>query len=337
MSPLLDKAKALLREAAQVSFELFKITVPVIILTKILKELGVIAFLGQALAPAMQLVDLPGSMGLVWAMTMITNLYGGAMVFLALPEAATLTVAQATVLGSMMLIAHALPVELRIAQKAGTRFRTMVLIRAGGSMVYGIILSHIYTAGGWLQERSVIFWEPAAADASWGGWALGELRKLLLIFLVVIAVLLVMKTLKAVGFTDLLIRCLEPLLRRLGIGAEAAPLSMIGLLLGISYGGALIIAEAKAGRVSRRDVFFSLALMGLSHSLIEDTLFMITLGGHVTGILLGRLLFSLLAIFLLVKLVSRLSDATCEKYIFRPLADPPAESESAAESENTEN
>jgi len=65
-------------------------------------------------------------------------------------------------------------------------------------------------------------------------------------------------------------------------------------------------------------VFFSLALMSLCHSLIEDTLLMTALGGHVSGVLLGRLLFALVVTALLVKAVGLLPEGAFERYLARP-------------------
>ena len=117
-------------QSLRTCFDLFKVVVPIIIVIRVLDQIGVVRYLGVGLAPVMKLAGLPGETGLVWATAMVTNLYGGAaaMVSLDVP----ITVAQATVLTTMMLIAHGLPVELRIAQKAGTRFRVMALIRTAG-------------------------------------------------------------------------------------------------------------------------------------------------------------------------------------------------------------
>ncbi len=76
-------------------------------------------------------------MGLVWATAMVTNLYGGIVVFASLAPEAHLTVAQITVLTTMMLVAHALPVELRIAQKAGSRLHAMAFLRIAGALTLG--------------------------------------------------------------------------------------------------------------------------------------------------------------------------------------------------------
>ena len=67
--------------------------------------------------------------------------------------------------------------------------------------------------------------------------------------------------------------------------------------------GALIIREACSGKLDRREIFYSMALMGICHSLVEDTLLMMALGGRLGGIFWGRILFSLGIVFAIVRLV----------------------------------
>jgi len=71
------KARDFFREAFSVALPLFRIMIPMIIVVKILKEIGAIEILGQWLAPVMGIVGLPGSMGLVWAATMVAGFFPG--------------------------------------------------------------------------------------------------------------------------------------------------------------------------------------------------------------------------------------------------------------------
>ncbi|MFH1481103.1 MAG: hypothetical protein ABIG67_07535 [Pseudomonadota bacterium] len=310
--------RSFLRDSLKISLTLFKIMVPISIGVKIIKELGGIEYLAVMLKPLMTIVGLPGSMGLVWATAMMTNLYGGAIVFISLIRESPLTVAQVTVLTSMMLVAHNLPIELKIAQEAGVRIWAMGLLRLGGAFLFGFILNLIFTWGEWLQGTRTLSWTFPQKKASLGVWALGELRNLVMIFLIIMSLLAVMKILEKIGIMTLLTRMLHPVLVLLGIGKGATPITIIGMTLGIAYGGGLIIQGARSGAVYKRDIFFSMALMGLSHALIEDTLLMMLLGGHISGVLLGRVLFSLLVIYLLVKAVSRLPEALFDRFISRP-------------------
>jgi spore maturation protein SpmB len=155
-------------------------------------------------------------------------------------------------------------------------------------------------------------------DQGFTAWTLSQIRNLAWIFLIILGLLVLMRCLSALGVTRMLIRGLDPVLRLLGIGKEAAPLTIVGMVMGIGYGGGLILHEVKKNRVGRRDIFFALSLMGLSHSLIEDTLLMLSLGGGLSGILVGRVVFSLIVVFVLVRVVNRFSEKTFSRFLFTP-------------------
>jgi hypothetical protein len=264
----------------------------------------------------MALVGLPGNLGLVWATTLVTNIYGGMVVFAGVAPGAGLTVAQVTVLATMMLIAHAIPVEASIAQRAGTSFRAMATLRIVGALAAGALLNLGYNLTNTLQQANQALWTPPPRDPTWFGWALGEARNLVYIFLIILALLILMRLLEGFGIISGLTRLLRPVLMLLGISERAAPLAIIGMTLGLTYGGGLIIQEARAGHLSRHDVFRALALLGLCHSFIEDTLLMVVIGGHLSGTLVGRTVFALLVTYLVARLMRCLSEPALDRWFF---------------------
>ncbi|MCD6526821.1 MAG: hypothetical protein J7K75_07530 [Desulfuromonas sp.] len=306
----------LLRQSVTTSVALFRITVPISIVTKCLTLLGVTAWLGHGLAPLMEIVGLPGEMGLVWATAMLTNLYGGLVVFASL-SSIPLSVAQVTVLATMMLVAHGLPVELRIAQKAGPRFRVMFWLRIGGAFLLGWCLCQGYRLSDSLQHTNQALWNPPPLDSSWQAWLYSELSNMLSIFAIIFVLFVIMYVLEKLGITAVLTRCFEPLLALVGMSRLAAPVTIIGMTLGLSYGGSLIIQESRSGRLPEKEVFYSLALMGLCHSVIEDTLLLMVIGGHLSGILWARVIFSFFVVFLLVCGVRWMPDWVFQRYCYR--------------------
>ena len=312
--------RELFGNALRTSFTLFKIIIPVSIITRLLQEWGLVDHFGIILGPIMELVGMPGSLGLVWAAAIITNIYGGMVVFASLAPGMELTVAQVSVLGTMILVAHSLPVELMIAQKSGARLPTILLIRILGALLLGWLLKITYNLTGALQQPNQTLWVPPVVNPGWGSWALAELRNLLLIFIVIVALLALMELLRRMGIIKMMIKMLGPVLKLLGISSEAAPITIIGMTMGISYGGGLIINEAREGNVARGDLFASITLMSLCHSLFEDTMLMVLIGGHLTGLLWGRLFFSLLVTMLVVRLIKRLPDKLLDQYLFAPVS-----------------
>lgn len=308
---------SLIKEIFSISYNLFKLMIPIITIVKIIEELGGIKYIAMILEPLMESVGLPASMGLVWATTMITNIYGGMIIFITTPE--TLSVAQVTILGSMMLLAHALPVEVRIAQKAGVRVLFTLLLRIGGALLLGFLLHKIYSSGDYLSQTNNALWKPQiVTDDSLLAWIISQIKTLWQVFLVISVLVVFLKLLKLSGIEKLLMLILKPLLRILGLSEKTTSISIIGITLGLTYGGGLLINEAQKGEISKADVFGSLSLLALCHSLIEDTLIIMLLGADLSGILYFRLVFSLVLIALIIRLVKQLNNTTFTRYFVYP-------------------
>jgi hypothetical protein len=306
----------LCKDIFRVTYTLFKIMIPMLIIIKIFEELGGIVLISQLLGPLMNSVGLPDSMSLVWTTTLITNIYGGLIVLINMDE--TLTVAQASILGSMMLLAHTLPIEATIAKKAGVSLWATLFLRIGGSLLLAWLLHLSYQYTGTLQHEAVILWKPEVnTDPSYLGWTIKQTFSLFMVFIVISILLFTLKTLKLLGIEKLMAWLLKPFLRLLGISKEATSLTIIGITLGLAFGGGLLIHEAKQGHIKARDVFTAIMLLNLLHSLIEDTLLILLIGADFNTIFWGRLIFSIAVISLLSQVVRRLSPAFCEAYLYK--------------------
>ncbi|MEH6568766.1 MAG: hypothetical protein V7709_06815 [Halioglobus sp.] len=308
--------KELASEILLVTWTLYKIMIPTLVVVKILEQMGLLVYLGRLLEPAMTLIGLPESMGIVWATTLMTNLYAGMLVFFDLAQSEVLSVAQVTVLCTVLLISHGLPIEARIAQRAGIRLPVTIFIRIAGALLFGWLLHLFYSSGELLQETNVLLWVPEPVDSSLWIWFVSLLQSLFMVLVIIASLLTLLKVLRLVGIERLLGVLLSPLLRIMGIGRQATTITIVGMTLGLSFGGGLLIHEAERGHVSRRDIFASLTMLALCHSLIEDTLLMLLLGAHVSGILWLRLLFTLVILALVTRWLNGRSDAFVDRWLF---------------------
>lgn len=318
MISLYKAVKETFNDAVSTTFLLLKIMIPISIIVKLLDEVGVVHSVGSLLTPVMSFVGLPGATGLVWATAMITNIYGGLVVFVSIVSMYPFSVAQVTVLATMILIAHSLPVEVSIARRTGVRIWFILFLRIGSAFLVGILLSGFFSITGLFQESADMFWKPEIQDLSFFGWVLNQLQNYLMIFLIIFLLLGLMNLLKRLKILDWMNRFLEPGLEHLGMSKEAAPVTMIGLTLGISYGGGIIIKEIISGKISDKDAFLSVSFLSLSHSLIEDTLLMITIGASLIGILFARLAFTIGIMLCLLWIISHLSKKQFQAIYQRP-------------------
>jgi len=319
MVNLKDTLLDLWREIFLVTVTVFRLMIPVLIVVKILEELGGVAWIGRVLAPLMGGFGLPESMGLVIATTMLVNIYGGLILFFQLAPQEMMSVAQVTVLGTLMLMAHGLPVEIHIVRRAGVRLGAALLIRLGGALLLGLLLHHLYQWGGWLQQPVELVWVPPPVDASLSVWILGQLESLLMVFGIIVLMLTGLRLLRWMHIERLMIWMLQPLLRLLGIGPQATSITIIGITLGLAFGGGLLIREAEKGHIGRKDLFSALALLGLLHSIIEDTILILTMGADLSGILWIRIVFALLVVALLTRWVDRTDRPFQDRYLMRSI------------------
>lgn len=300
----------LIKETGRTSLELFKITIPVMIITKILEELGMISYLSMVLDPVMYVMGVPGEMGLVWATGMLTSLYGAMAVFAALAPSLDLTVLQVTIVCSILLIAHSLPIELSVSKRAGAPFWPVALMRVLGAVVYGVILNRVCLGLNIWQSKAEMLFKATASSEKLAVWAQGQVVNLFFIVIIIFAILIAMQLLKYFGVLNLLEKMLNPILPYFGMSSKVAPITVVGMVMGIGYGGALIIREAQKGQISKKEILNSMILMGLCHGLVEDTLCMFALGGKLGGILYGRIVFSLVITYVFVFLMEKMSNTS---------------------------
>jgi len=295
----------LVRNAAKVSFVLFKIMVPIIIVVKALQELGAIEHVAAPLGPVMEAIGLPASLGLAWLAAILSSIYAGIAVFYTLSAGGlSLDVGQVTVFGVLLLFAHNLLVEGQVTKRCGASFWGQNALRVFGGLACAFLLHRIFVAGGIFSGPARMLLAPPEPQATLWGWALGEAWGLCKIFFIILGLMALMRLLGALGVTRLLERILTPFLRLMGIGPAAATLTVAGMVMGLVYGSGLIIHETQTGQVPKKDVFAAVSLMSLSHALIEDTTLVGLMGASLWGSLFARLVFSLVAVAGLSRIVA---------------------------------
>lgn len=300
--------KRLLHRSARLFLTLMKVMLPILIAVKIADELGAVAVMTDVLTPVMTSIGLPAESALIWATCLLTGLYGAIAVIIGLAGQLEMTTAQLSALCAMMLFAHAIPIEQAIVRRAGASFWLTAALRVGVGLVYGAGVALFCKTTGLLADPVDFTWLAASGDGQVDegllAWVLTTATGIAATLAIIVGLLVLLDALAAVGITDRITRLLMPVLRVSGLSRDVAPVTTTGVLLGLTYGGALIIAEAEEKNFPPRTRLLALSWLSLSHSLIEDTALLFALGADLWVILVGRLIVTLLVVAMMARLTT---------------------------------
>ena len=135
----------------------------------------------------------------------------------------------------------------------------------------------------------------------------------MIIFLIITTI----NILKFIGLWQFIINILKIPLSYLGMSEKVANIILIGLTLGISFGGGFLIEESKKNNISKKDILLSLSFLSLCHSIIEDTILILLLGSHISGILFFRIIYTIVIIlFMKYLLDTKLENKILDKLTY---------------------
>ena len=317
----MEKSKKILvnifQETTKIFWILFKVILPVVIVIRALELIGAIPFLAKFLEPLTSFIGIDGSLGLVWMAAILVNIYAGLAAFASLQAIFDYTVAETTILGLIILIAHSLPIEVAIAKKSRISWIFNLSFRFINAIVAGKILNLIFTKYELFNEPNQSVLQVPNELVSNFEWATLQIQNFFIIFLIIFFIISTINILKVLGVWSLIINIMKIPLSYLGMSEKVANIILIGLTLGISFGGGFLIEESKKNNISKKDILLSLSFLSLCHSIIEDTILILLLGSHISGILFFRFIYTVI-IILLMKI---LLETKMQKFILSKLTD----------------
>jgi len=317
----MEKSKKILvnifQETTKIFWILFKVILPVVIIIRVLELIGAIPFLAKFLEPLTSFIGIDGSLGLVWMAAILVNIYAGLAAFASLQAIFDYSVAETTILGLIILIAHSLPIEVAIAKKSRISWIFNLSFRFINAIVAGKILNLIFTKYELFNEPNQSVLQVPNELVSNFEWATLQIQNFFIIFLIIFFIISTINVLKALGVWSLIINIMKIPLSYLGMSEKVANIILIGLTLGISFGGGFLIEESKKNNISKKDILLSLSFLSLCHSIIEDTILILLLGSHISGILFFRFIYTVI-IILLMKI---LLETKMQKFILSKLTD----------------
>ena len=298
-----------------VSWSLFKVMIPTLIAVKIAQETGLVEVLNFVFDPITELIGLQRDMTIVLTTTILTNPYAGLIILASVGVPEGFSVADASVLASFMLFTHAMPVELAISRQAGAKAIFLTIVRLMSAIIFCFLIHKITNYFHIFQGAANISLIEFNQTSNFSGWVREQIKGLLFIQIVIIILLVFLELLKFIGFEKLIRFFMAPFLKIIGIGENASTIVIVGLTIGLGFGGGLMIKEVKHGGVKERDAVNALIFINLFHSLIEDTSLVMLLGPSLLIVLFVRAIFVLICVFLIILVLANLPNRLFAKFI----------------------
>jgi hypothetical protein len=222
---------------------------------------------------------------------LLTGIYGGIAAMTVLP----FTVQQMTLMAVFLLIAHSLIQEGLVQHHSGcpmwmaTANRLVAAVLTVFAMGWFLGPETAQKAAGMAPAPTTLAFWPALQ--AWGIAMAGLCLKMLLI---IVGLMAAMELAKQYRLIEKVVRLIEPLLGLLGLDRQLGMLWLTAALLGITYGGALIVEEVREGKLPPDRLKRLHVSIGINHAMLEDPAIFIPLGIHPFWLWIPRLVAAVL-------------------------------------------
>ncbi|MBO8158752.1 nucleoside recognition domain-containing protein [Thermosyntropha sp.] len=126
----------------------------------------------------------------------------------------------------------------------------------------------------------------------------GSITLVIQLSLIIIGIMILIEFLQTYNILNKLTAFITPITKLAGISRNGNLSILAGLLLGIGYGGAIIIDSAQQGKLKPEEIYLINLFLVICHSLVEDTLIWLAIGAKVIHIQIARLFLAILICFI---------------------------------------
>ena len=266
---------------------------PITLFVSILQYYGVISWAAQYLNPLFMYLGLPGSSSIVFLTAASLTTYAGIAVMLTME----LTMREATILAVMALLCHALPMESAVMRKVGSNALTMSVLRIAAALAAAVYLNIVLPDMEGHLLRMSSSESASSLLAILEEWFFSSLRISAVLLSLIYFLMVLQRILDKYGIMRMLERPLRPLMLFFGLPENAAYLWIVGNVLGISYGSAVMIDLEEAGKITPEQANEANYHLAMNHSMLEDTLVFAAIGVSAVWVLSTRILFAFIVVW----------------------------------------
>lgn len=272
---------------------LLKLMIPISLAVTLLQHFGILDLAARFLHPFFVHLGLPGSSAITFISGAAAGTYAGIAAMMSMP----LTMKQATILSLMIALCHALPMECAVNKKTGSSFWKMALIRVIMAFACAAILNLLLA-----PDTTPYLYIGAETGSTLAQvmqtWVVSQIQMSLTVALIIYILMVIQRMIEAYKLLTPLSHFFAPLMCIFGLPRQAAYMWLVGNILGISYGSAVMVELEDKGLISRNDANDVNYHLIMNHSMLEDTIVFASTGIPAILIISTRISFALALVWL---------------------------------------
>lgn len=280
--------KQTLRSSIKSSILVLKLIIPLYILSDILLYFGVLEYISFIFKPITNALSLPQEASLSIGAGIFINIYAA----IAFGAPLGLSSYQWTIMGIFIGVCHSLIIEGAIMKKLQIPYLYSVLLRF--TMGFICVIPLYFMPKNWFDNSTSFEPEEKKVydgllflleDSLWQAFLLS-----IKVIVLIVGIIFLMDFIKS-----------RQIVQKYQQKVSTLFSIIVGLLLGITYGAGILINEAQGSSLSHKDIFFIGTFLMICHSLIEDTLLFVIVGGNFWAIAIIRIVFATLFSYIIIK------------------------------------
>ena len=258
---------------------MLKLMIPISLIVTLLQHYGVLEQFASLLNPFFSYLGLPGTSAVIFVSGALAGTYAGIAAMTAIP----LTMKQASILAVMIALCHALPMECAVNKKTGSSFWKMGILRILMALLCAAVLNIVLPQfpGHYLYMG---VHSTVSLETLLSAWLVSQLKMSAMVYLIIYLLMVVQHAIEAYSLLPPLSRLLEPLMKLFGLPRQSAYMWLVGNVLGISYGSAVMLELEERGTITQEDANDVNHHLIMNHSMLEDTIVFSVTG--ISGLLL---------------------------------------------------
>ena len=279
--------KQTLQKSLDSTWLILKLVIPIYIIADILFYYNTLSHIAFIIEPFTTIIGLPPEASLSILSGMFLNVYGA----IAFAAPLDLTIHQWSILAVFVGICHSLVVESIIMKKIGLSNLYSYTLRISAGFIIALITSLLPSQ--WFSSTIIDNTFTTAAYNSLGELLYNSfLNSIELSFKIVILITLLIFIMDFIKTRKFITESKKNISKGFSL--------TVGIILGITFGAAILIKEVESGRIDKSDLFYIGTFLMICHALIEDTLLFVIFGADFTMVIIIRTVAAILISYILL-------------------------------------